>query len=236
MSPSPHLAFRHAQLCAFFSNALLYPQENWLDDVPLLAPIAADLGVTVPALDTAWSLADLQREHRRCFGLVGSLCYETEFGLPHEYRQSQEMADIAGFYRAFGFNVGGPVRERADHLATELEFLSVLALKEARAQDVPEHLEICADARRKFLAEHVGVWVDAFAQSLAHSAGASPYLTLAQWVVAYIHAEAARLNLTLEPRPLKRHHPTPPPQPMNCGDCPLAEGAEESPEIPLAVA
>ncbi|MEK7326009.1 MAG: molecular chaperone TorD family protein, partial [Chloroflexota bacterium] len=110
------------------------------------------------------------------FGLVGSLCYETELGLPHEYRQSQEMADIAGFYRAFGFNIGGKVRERPDHISAELEFMHVLALKEAYAaeRDVLEHVEICIDAQRKFLQEHLGKWVGLLAESLARSAGEGP--------------------------------------------------------------
>ncbi|NIN98480.1 MAG: hypothetical protein GTO49_26570, partial [Anaerolineae bacterium] len=43
-------------------------------------------------------LADLQAEYRSVFGAVGSLCYETEYGLPHEFRQSQELADLNGFY------------------------------------------------------------------------------------------------------------------------------------------
>lgn len=231
MPASPHLAFRRAQLAVFFSNAFLYPQENWLDDLPLVLPLAAELGLPQPLF--AWAgqtLEDLQGEHRRCFGIVGSLCYETELGLPHEFRQSQEMADIAGFYRAFGFNVGGRVRERADHIATELEFLSVLALKEARAheQALLEHVEVCEDAQRKFLLDHVGVWVDALAEALTLTADPSPYVTLARWLVAFIHAEAVRLNITLAPRPLKRAQATPPPQPMDCGGCPLTENAAEA--------
>lgn len=228
MSASSHLAFRRAQLYVFFSNAFLYPRENWLEDLSLVAPLAAEIGLAQPAFNPIeLALEDLQAEHRHCFGLVGSLCYETELGLPHEFRQSQEMADIAGFYRAFGFNVGGAVRERADHIATELEFLSVLALKEARAQEqaLLEQVEICEDAQRKFLVAHVGVWVEALAEALRRTAADRPYATLAQWLVTFIYAEAARLKVVLEPRPLTRLQATPPPQPMACGECPLADPA-----------
>jgi len=63
------------------------------------------------------------------------------------------------------------------------------------------------------------------AEAIARSVSDGPYLTLAQWLAAFVHAEAARLNVTLEPRPFMRLQVTPPPQPMNCGDCPLAESA-----------
>src|SRR5690606_5389642 len=119
-SVNPHIPIRRAQLYAFLAEALVYPMENWSEDVAFLPAILADLGLamTAPPI-TPTDLLSLQSAHRASFGLAGSLCYETEYGLPHEFRQSQELADIAGFYRAFGFNVGGERRERPDHLAVE---------------------------------------------------------------------------------------------------------------------
>ena len=117
------------------------------------------------------TLEFLQAEHRHAFGLVGSLFYETEFGLPHEFRQSQEMADIAGFYKAFGFQVGGSRRERPDHMAVEMEFMYALAVKEAYAlaQDQAENAELIADAQSKFMQDHLGKWVGVFSEVLAQS-------------------------------------------------------------------
>lgn len=231
-----HLPFRRAQLYAFLAGALLYPAENWLEDIPDLGPIVSDLsldGGPLPALDLvlpSWELdlPALQAEHRRAFGLTGSLCYEAEYGLPNEFRLSQELADIAGFYRAFGFEVGGPLRERPDHLAMELEFLYVLALKEAYAlqRGRPDQVDVCQQAQAKFIQDHPGRWVSLFAASLAASlasAGAdSPYLWLAKLAEHFVCQEALRLGVTPETRALVEVQHTPVVTDISCGDCPLS--------------
>jgi DMSO reductase family type II enzyme chaperone len=213
---------RRAQVYGFLADAFLYPADNWTDDWPVLAEIMRELGGAHAELDVEpVGLAELQAIHRRTFGLTGSLCYETECGLPHEFRQSQEMADITGFYRAFGFDLGGVTRERPDHLAAELEFMHVLALKEAYAFNGgnAEHVEICIDAQRKFLKDHLGRWVSLFAQALAQTAGLAPYVALAQFTAAFVEADAKRLGVELEPRTLAAVKPTPLGPPMSCGGC-----------------
>ncbi len=222
-------AIRRAQVYRFLADAFLYPSENWLEDLPLLADILRDLNFGVLEFGLlefgVLDLPALQAEHRHAFGLVGSLCYETELGLPHEYRQSQEMADIAGFYRAFGFNIGGKVRERPDHISAELEFMHVLALKEAYAaeRDVLEHVEICIDAQRKFLQEHLGKWVGLLAESLAQSAEEGPYVSLARFAADFVEADAKRFGVTVERRSLAGVKPTPLAPEMSCETCQIAE-------------
>jgi DMSO reductase family type II enzyme chaperone len=226
------IAIRRAQVYRFLADAFLYPTDNWLEDLPVLDPVLHDLGLRASDFQLPTSrrtsgvqLPDLQAEHRRAFGLAGSLCYETEYGLPHEFRQSQELADIAGFYRAFGFNVGGNVRERPDHLAAELEFMHVLALKEAVAAEsgIAEQAETCADAQRKFLQDHLGRWIGWFAESLARSAESGPYPALARFAAAFVRADAERLGAHPEPRSLAGLQPTPLAPEMSCEACPLVE-------------
>ncbi len=59
--------------------------------------------------------------------------YETEYTTPDALYKAHQLADIAGFYRAFGLEMSTENRERPDHLAAELEFMHFLALKEAQA-------------------------------------------------------------------------------------------------------
>jgi TorA maturation chaperone TorD len=224
-------AIRRAQIYGFLANAFLYPHENWLEEAPLLEPILDDLGFasmrsSILSLGSSnLQLPDLQSEHRATFGLTGSLFYETENGLPNEFRLSQELADIAGFYRAFGFNVGGSVRERPDHLAVELEFMYVLALKEwyASSQGTPEQIEVCVDAQRKFLSEHLGRWIGQFAESLACTTRQRVvvvnvledppiqgiYPQLARFAADFVAADAERLGIQITPLSLEQVRPTP---------------------------
>ena len=223
------IAVRRAQVYRFLADAFLYPAENWSEDLPLVADIVRDLNFEVWDLDFGiLDLPALQAGHRRAFGLTGSQCYETECGLPHEFRQSQEMADIAGFYRAFGFNIGGKVRERPDHISAELEFMHVLALKEAYAAEkgVAEHVEICVDAQCRFLQEHLGQWISLFAESLARSAEEAPYLSLARFAAAFVEADAQRFGVTVERRSLASVKPTPLAPELSCEACPIAEGQD----------
>ena len=148
-------------------------------------------------------------DHTRVFGLVVSTeCppYEVQY-CPQTFSvyRSQRMADIAGFYRAFGVTTGRDAPERVDHLACELEFLAWLVAKErhARGQNGEvwaERAATCRDAQRDFLTEHVAWWVPTFAQALgerARSLDPSPALqaALAPALAALVPAERAVLDV-----------------------------------------
>ena len=213
-----------ALIYGFLASMFTYPQENWTEDVPLLVENVVTLTecsdwLVIPPV----SLTQLQAAHRYIFGLVGSLCYETEYGLPHEYQQSQQMADVAGFYRAFGFALGQAVRERPDHVAVELEFMHVLALKEAYAWQAgqPEHVAICVDAQQKFLQDHLGRWFDLFTQGVTHNAPDSVYALAAQLAAVFVRADAERLGVALaRPRLTDVQH-TPFDPDFSCATCTL---------------
>ncbi|MCS6844352.1 MAG: molecular chaperone TorD family protein [Caldilineales bacterium] len=219
-------AVSRSQVYGFLTSVYLYPTENWSEDLPLAAAVAARLphAPAWPAVSPL-PLPSLQAAYRRCFGVAGSLPYETEYDLPHEYRQAQELADIAGFYRAFGFTVGGPVRERPDHLAAELEFMHLLTLKEAHAlaTGLTDAAAICREAQARFLADHLGAWVDLFAASLALNTTAEPYPPLARYTTAWVHAEAALLGVSLSPRRREQARHTPFDPDFTCATCPVVE-------------
>ncbi len=154
-----------------------------------------------------WTLAlafldpALEEERRRVFGHIMSAdcppC-ETQWGGTQTFRQAQDLADIAGFYRAFGLEAaaGG---ERLDHIATELEFASFLAWKEASAAAAAEEerAAIARDARRRFIEEHLGRWAPSFAARLAKIAGRGPYVDVARRIRAAISADADALGVAL---------------------------------------
>jgi putative dimethyl sulfoxide reductase chaperone len=113
--------------------------------------------------------------------------------------QPHRLADLAAFYQAFGLEVAADAGERQDHLCLELEFMCVLAAKEAYAlehQFDVEDLSLCRDAQRKFLREHLGRWTPAFARRLVRMAGGGALGALANLTRAFIEAECARHGIT----------------------------------------
>lgn len=214
--------FQRAQLYGFLSTAFLYPQENWTEDLPQLSLVADKVDPLQEFFSLApIDLAGLQQAFRRTFWLTNPLFYETEFGLPHEYRQSQELADISGFYRAFGFTTGGDVRERPDHLSVELEFMHMLALKcwLAACRDEQERVEICREAQRTFLADHLARWLGGLPQQMALVPAQSPYPELLRFAADYVRRDAALLGVAEGAAPSP--HVTPMDQDFSCEACPV---------------
>jgi TorA maturation chaperone TorD len=132
--------------------------------------------------------------------------YETQYGTGIIFAQTQRMGDITAFYRAFGVQVAPDAHERHDHIATELEFMSVMAFREATAiiENDPEHLAAVLDAGRKFLVEHVAPWGLTFAERLARKARlvAPPeggfYAALTRCLGAMLRDELPLAQVTLE--------------------------------------
>lgn len=112
------------------------------------------------------------------------------------------LADVAGFYRAFGMAVSG---ERPDHVVAQLEFLSFALLSEAEAleQDDLERGEVAGHAIRSFLRDHVGTWIDAWAARVAAIDELAPWAPIAWTAVELVRHEAAVRNvIPARPAPL----------------------------------
>ncbi|MCP4203760.1 MAG: molecular chaperone TorD family protein, partial [bacterium] len=81
----------------------------------------------------------LVTEHQNVFGLLlGKTAPPNETEYCHSrdsFYRAGELADIAGFYRAFGLERDAVRRERADHLSLELEFMAHLIAKEILAEN-----------------------------------------------------------------------------------------------------
>jgi DMSO reductase family type II enzyme chaperone len=119
---------------------------------------------------------ELEQSYERTFEASGGLrCspHETVHAVEKPVEsmlRTFELADIAGFYRAFGVEVS-PGTERVDHIVAELEFMHLLAVKEsiAEREGTAEQVEICRDAARAFLADHLSRWAGRFAERLEES-------------------------------------------------------------------
>jgi TorA maturation chaperone TorD len=162
-----------------------------------LAEVLADLEL---ALDDDDVLDDLRPAYEALVGgAVRCAPYEASYGDP--IRGGREMADVAGFYRAFGADSSGPAFERPDHVGCELEFLSFLAAKRLAARDAgdAENAAICLQTEDAFLRDHVGRWVPAFCRDMAEAAEAPIYRLLAIAGERFVALELARRGLSVTP-------------------------------------
>ena len=143
----------------------------------------------------------IEAEYAPVFGLCASKdCppYETEYcALKDITFRSQQMADVAGFYEAFGLRTSSQAHERADHVSLETEFMAVLITRQLRAVQAklpPEAVDVCREAQRKFFADNLVWWLPAFGLNLMRHASGF-YMALGQLICAFNPAERAIFGL-----------------------------------------
>ena len=226
-------ALARASMYRLLSLAFSYPTEEvyaQLDGALGVARVGATLiddaatdGVLVLAAILAGAgHRDLERSHQTIFTLSYSEdCppYETAFSASHIFQQTQHQADISGFYRAFGVRPNG---DRPDHLAAELEFGYLLALKEARAREDGDHsgLETTRAAHRAFLREHLARWASLIAGRVIVAGGHDWHTAAARLLAEFIGWEERFLRIGKVDR--YRDEPTPL-EPTGADGCPVDE-------------
>lgn len=104
------------------------------------------------------------------------------------------LADIAGFYRAFGLQV---VDDRSDHVVAQLEFLAMALLAEAEAIDAGDAAGAAGSSRaiRTFLRDHLGSWIDVWASRVAAVDELEPWVPYAAAAAELVRSEAHLRNV-----------------------------------------
>jgi DMSO reductase family type II enzyme chaperone len=122
--------------------------------------------------------------------------FETAYTARDAFQQAQQMADIAGFYRAFGVR-HAPGGERPDHISAELEFMYFLTLKEAYAREVlgGPRVHQCRRAQALFLRDHLACWAPAFGRRVALLDPEGWYGRAGRLLVDWVEAECEALRV-----------------------------------------
>lgn len=160
--------------------------------------VAEEVAAALDGLDAP----ALRDSYRRCFGhAISKECppYESEYGVAHVFQKSQCLADIAGFYRAFGLDLAADFHDRADHISAELDFMQWLCLKTAHAAGAPERLQICENAQRGFLQDHLGRWAASFAARTQCTGSGSFHALGATLLAVFVQAEMRDFELPPPP-------------------------------------
>jgi len=162
-----------------------------------LTPLCAELLDTVATTHAADAL---ETRYRETFGHIPAGIfspYETSYGAANAFTQSQALADLNGFYHAFGVEPSAAYRERPDHVSLECEFVALLLYKEAIALEAgnTEGAEVCRTARRRFLEEHIGWWGGVVCERLERDAPTALYRLCGRFGAAMIAQEREALGL-----------------------------------------
>ncbi len=208
-----------SQAYQFLSTCLLEPNKEtlellnnkeYMDEVEscLEKNGNAELSETFRHLQKGLQGADaetLAKGYRSIFGgaTVAMDCppYEMYFSGSHIWQQTQDLADISGFYKAYGLEVSDEgVASRWDHIAVELEFLHFLTYKLAYAIENhgEKEQEACLYAKKKFLHAHIGRWIKAFSTAVWKKSPEDFYRQAAKLANSVVHLDMEKLNVDAE--------------------------------------
>lgn len=203
-------ALARASVYRVLGGVFAYPEPGFVSALPAVAE-AAGAAAPPPVRGALERLAAAAREAEAASlaavyvatfdRQVACSPHEGGYGAPQVAGKAAQLADIAGFYAAFGLAPGGGRAELEDHIAAELEFMSVLALKEAAALagGEDEHAEVTRAAATSFLRDHLGRWGEAFAAAVAEADPAPYYAAGAGALAAWLRAEIEGLGSEAPP-------------------------------------
>jgi DMSO reductase family type II enzyme chaperone len=236
-------ALARSTLYSFLSKGFAYPTEEGLNEIKTgvaardLKAAASCLGEEllqpVNALCEAlqreiapFGLREMEGGYNRIFSM-GLLCphHETFYTSAHVFMKSQDLADIQGFYNAFGFRLSDKEKELADFIGTELEFMHVLCFKEYHALEggEVEKADTCREAQTKFLEGHVGTWTDAFSTALSAIAHMDYFITLGRLLATFVNFDCQYLGVSPKKAPVPEEGWKREAEPLTCGGDNLQE-------------
>ena len=172
----------------------------------------------------------LEDVHVALFGhAVQGQCppYEAEYGTsPDSLLRPHLLADLSAFYRAFDLEVEDRLGERSDFVGLECEFVAFLCMKQDYAASHNEHelVRQVESAHRKFLSDHLGHWVPAFAARLSSKYPKGFLASLTHLLVAMVKLDARDMGVPVGDEDLDLrldYEPLP-----SCGQCPHATEEE----------
>lgn len=100
---------------------------------------------------------------------------------------------VQELYHEGGFEIDDDFRAPPDHIAAELEFIYLLIFREnqARRNGEPEALKAATALKKRFLAEHLGLWIGPFTAAVKAGAQSDVYRRLAELTDRFVAIEAS---------------------------------------------
>jgi DMSO reductase family type II enzyme chaperone len=224
------------------ARGFMYPDKEWLESfLRFLDVRKGEQSSNTPELENSLasalnhsldehSLHGLELEYARLFTAGENILtplYETEYAMDTIFAKTKELADLNGFYGAFGVQLGKDSnRERPDHVSIELEFMATLLIKEAYARNEgwDDKATVCLDARKKFLKDHIGRWGPTFCTVVKRKTEIEFYKVLAGITLDLINNDLKDLKVKpgfLEPFEKIMQHIKDESPDMDPNECPI---------------
>ncbi|WP_331233996.1 TorD/DmsD family molecular chaperone [Natronorarus salvus] len=176
--------------------------EGAFSDALVESALALDPAVAERAEAVGEYLADRETLHKQwasLFGVEEGITvspYELTY-LPGPLMTNvRKLADIGGFYEAFGLSISSGKNDRKDHLCLLLEFLSILCEREAALREAGDDrgVAVVVGAQRTFVEDHIGRWYWRFTGEVsAHDDGF--YAALTDLLAATVERDVETLDL-----------------------------------------
>ena len=224
------------------ASGFMYPDKKWLESFSAFLSVRKDEHATsISELERSLNnsfnqsldehtIEGMEEEYNRLFTAgetVLAPLYETEYAMDTIFAKTKELADLNGFYIAFGLELGKDSNnERPDHVSIELEFMAMLLIKEAYARNEgwDEKANLCLEARKKFLKDHIGRWGPTFCTMVKHKTEIEFYKVLAGLTFDLINKDLRDLNVKpgfIEPFEKVTQHITANSPDNDPNDCPI---------------
>lgn len=193
-----------AYIYRFLSLAFSYPSADLLEE---LGEALGDLSLSLKELSIEFDVGNLKRvieeskegllelqgEWNALFStFLKAPANETAYEIEKAARKAWELADIEGFYRAFGVDVKPPVEP--DSIVAETEFMSYLLLKRTHLEreNLEEGVKVVEDAYRSFFRDHIGRWYRIFTDLLKENSEEEYYRVIGSLLRIFLDTERER--------------------------------------------
>lgn len=196
----PDEATAREDLCRFLSACYYEPapefaQEQLFHSMRVAAGrLDSELAEHARRLGEAFDADDLQTllvDYTRLFlGPLETLArpYESAWLAASAPTDEHPAPSVVTLYREFGFEVDAEVMESPDHVAVELEFLYLLAFTQNRAAQAGDDDKLAATEQllRRFMDQHLGVWLGPFCAAISAGAQTAFYRELAAFTNRFV--------------------------------------------------
>jgi len=201
--PDSERASARADLCRFLAACYYEPDpafdeerlfESMLEAAAQLAPELADSARRLGAAYAAQDLAALRHDHQRLFqGPPQPLAnpHQSAWLAGGAAAAEDAALSLMGWYDEAGFEADEDESTGPDHVAVELEFLSVVLARrhearQAGLQEIEAAWQQLADA---FVNRHLGTWIAPFTAAVQSGAATAFYRELAQLTRRFVELE-----------------------------------------------